>query len=252
MKGKSGEAGPRRPRPTPGSSRGCASAGTPSRRSARPPRRASWPTASWRRCSPRRRGEHTVDGGGGGDRPRARADRALLDDDGPARPDAGVPHRRGRAGPSVRRLGALVGLPAGGVPPARARVWAGAGPDRRRRGAAVPHLRPRAADARGRARHPDGGGDGAPRARPAAAHLAADGLRAPALPPALHRAGRGGPHGGRDGRGHRPRPAARGDRVLRPGRLHALHRGGGRGGGAVVRGAVRGGRDRPRCPTTRA
>ena len=41
----------------------------------------------------------------------------------------------------------------------------------------------------------DGRGDGGPRARPAAALLAADGLRAPALPAALRRAGRGRPHG---------------------------------------------------------
>ena len=51
---------------------------------------------------------------------------------------------------------------------------------------------------------------------------------------------------------HRERARAGGDRVRRPGRLHALHRGGGRGGGALVGRALRRGRDATRCPTTRA
>ena len=40
--------------------------------------------------------------------------------------------------------------------------------------------------------------------------------------------------------------------VRRPRRLHALHRGGGRGGGALVGRALRRGRRRARCPRTRA
>ena len=56
-------------------------------------------------------------------------------------------------------------------------------------------------------------------------------------------------HGGR-GRG--PRPRARGDRLRGPRRLHALHRGGGRGGGAVVGRALRGGRDQHAARQARA
>ena len=127
-------------------------------------------------------------------------------------------------------------LPAGGLPPDLPRLWPGACPDRRGRGAALPPVRARAADPGGRSRAPDGGGDGGPRARPAAGRVADDGLRPPALPPALRRAGRGRPHGERArGRGRGSRARARGDRLRRPGRLHALHRGGGRGGGASCR-----------------
>ena len=102
------------------------------------------------------------------------------------------------------------GLPARRVPPARARLRPGDVADRRRRGAPVPHLRARAADARRRARPADGRGDGEPRARPAAAGLADHGLHPPALPAALRRAGRGRPHGGRAVRAGGPRPGARG------------------------------------------
>ena len=56
------------------------------------------------------------------------------------------------AGAALRRVGARRRLPAGGLPPALPRLWPGALPDRRRRGAAVPPLRARAAHARGRAR----------------------------------------------------------------------------------------------------
>ena len=154
-------------------------------------------------------------------------------------------HERGRhAGGPVRGVGARRRVPARGVPPALPRVRPGALPDRRRRGAPLPPLRARAADARGGAGARDGRGDGGAGARPAAALLAAHGLRAPALPPALRGAGRGRSHGdGHGGRGRGPRAGARGDRLRRPGRLHALHRGGGRGGGALVGRALRGGRD---------
>ena len=153
-------------------------------------------------------------------------------------------HRRGRPGAALCLRRAGRGLPARGVPPALPGVWPGALADRRRRGAALPPLRARAADPRGRAGAPDGRGDGGPRARPAAARLADDGLRPPALPPALRGAGRGRPHGvGARGRGHRPRARPDRDRVRGPRRLHALHGGGGRGGGAVVGRALRRGRD---------
>ncbi len=118
---------------------------------------------------------------------------------------------RGRAGPPLRRVGARRRLPARRLPPAHARVRPDAVSDRRRRDAPLPHLRARAADARGRARRGDGRGDGAPRARPAAARLADHGLHPPPLPPALRRAGRGRPHGGGPrARTQRARPRARG------------------------------------------
>ena len=69
-------------------------------------------------------------------------------------PPAGLEHMSeddAQRGP-VRGVGARRGLPAGGLPPALPRLRAGAVPDRRRRGAALPPLRARAADARGGAR----------------------------------------------------------------------------------------------------
>ena len=69
----------------------------------------------------------------------------------------------------------------------------------------------------GVARAGDGRGDGGPRARAAAARLADHGPRPPALPAALHRAGRDRAHGGRPrGRALDLGRAARGDRVRRP------------------------------------
>ena len=153
-------------------------------------------------------------------------------------PGARAADAGGRAGAALHRLGARRGLPARRLPPAHARVRADAVADRRRRDAPVPPLRARAADARRRPRPPDGRGDGAPRARPAAARLADHGLRPPALPPALRRAGRGRPHGDRPRGRRRARPREGGGRVRRPRRLHALHRGGGRGGGALLRRAL--------------
>ena len=180
-------------------------------------------------------------GGRRGDRPRAGADRALLDQHRAAARQA-LEHLTDE---DVQALQYVASVLAAGFPLVAflqlcARVRPGAVADRRRRGAPVPPLRARAADARGRARPRDGRGDGAPGARPAAARLAAHGLRPPALPPALRRAGRGRATwrwSWRTSIG--PRPRARGDRLRRPGRLHALHRGGGRGGGAVVRRALR-------------
>ncbi len=200
---------------------------------------------------PTDREAHGARRGRRGDGPRARPHRALHREHRPPGADARAHDRRGRARAPVRGRRARRGLPARRLPPALPRLRPGAVADRGRRGAPVPHLRARAADARGRARARDGRGDGAPRARPAAAGLAAHGLRAPALPAPLPRAGRGRPHG--DG-ARRPgaRPAAGGDRLRGPGRLHALHRGGGRGGGAVLRRAVRRGGQRTRSRRTPA
>src|SRR5829696_4681795 len=182
-------------------------------------------------------------------RPRARADRALLDEPWAAGQRPRAAPRRGHRGAALRVGGAGGGLPARRLPPALPRVRAGPVADRRRRGAAVPPLRSRAADPRGRARPPDGRGDAGPRRGSAAARIADHGLRPPALPPALRRAGRGRPHGGRDrGRGRRPGADARRDRVRRPRGLHPPHRGGGRGRGAVLGGALRGGGDEYAAP----
>src|SRR5215217_5742288 len=179
-----------------------------------------------------------------GHRSRGGADRALLEQHRAGTGGFGDDHRGGPGGAPLRRLGARLRLPAGGVPAALPGLRAGVVADRRRRGAAVPPVRARALDARGRAGTSDGGGDGGTGAGPAATGLTADGLRAPALPPALRGAGRGRPHGGgAGGERHRERARARGDRVRGPGRLYALHRGGGRGGGAVAGRALRRGCD---------
>ena len=57
-------------------------------------------------------------------------------------------HRGGPAAAALHRRGAAGRLPARRLPPARARLRAGAGAHRRRRGQALPPLRARAADAR--------------------------------------------------------------------------------------------------------
>ena len=243
-------AGRRPPPPTPAWWRGCATAATRSTRSAGHREGPARPRLRGGDV-PRAAGRPVAGRGRGGHGPRARPDRALLDQPRPPRA------RRWRrfTDEDVQALQYAASVLSSGFPLVAflqiARVY----------GQALAQI----ADAEVRLFHiyvhepliregvpgvRDGGGDGAPGARPAAAHLAADGLRPPALPAALHRAGRGRPHGDRDGEA-RPRPAARGDRLLRPGRIHALHRGGGRGGGALVRGAVRGGRDRD-APRRRA
>src|SRR5829696_10102143 len=194
----------------------------------------------------------------GAHRPRAGADRALLDEPRPADQWARRAHRRGHPGPALRVGCAGRRVSARGLPSTLPRVRAGAVTDRRRRGAALPPVRARAADPRGRPGAADGGGDGDPRPRPAAARLADDGLRPPALPAALRRAGRRRAHGVRArGRRRGPRAHPRGDRVRGPRGIHPLHRGGGGGGGAVVGGALRRGRDehasrgRARCEDDR-
>ena len=198
--GRPGRLGRRRRSPTPASWPACASAATRSRPSARPATRGGWPTASSRTLFPAQPGPALAQGRRQGHRPRGLADRALLERLRPAAGRAGEPDRRGPQGLRVRGLGARLGLPAGGLPPALAGLRPDAVADRRLRGAPVPHLRARAADARGRARPADGRGDGDAGRRPAAAGLADHGLRPPALPPALRRAGRGRPHGDRHGR----------------------------------------------------
>ena len=128
--------------------------------------------------------------------------------------------------------GARRRLPARRPAAARPRLRAVDPQDRRGRGPALPPLRARAADPPGRRRARDGRGDGGARARPAAADLAADGVHPPALPALLHRAGRRRPHGGRLRRPAADGPGADGVLLRRPHRLHPLHRGGGRRGGA--------------------
>ena len=158
------------------------------------PQRAGSPTATWRTCS-RRRADAHARRGGRGDRARAGADRAHLDR---RRVLAGRRSTTSSRTTSAAALLAAVldaGLPARRLPAARPRLRPGARPDRRRRGQALPPLRPRAADPRGRRRARDRRGDGRPRVRAAAAERADHGARPPALPAALHRAGRRRPPG---------------------------------------------------------
>ena len=133
-------------------------------------------------------------------RARARADRAHLGRRrllvGLARAD----RRGGHPAPALHGRGARGRLPARGLPAARARVRPGAGPDRRRRGQALPPLRPRAADARRRRRPRDRRDDGGHGLRAAAARLADHGPRAPADAPALRRPGRRRPPRARERR----------------------------------------------------
>ena len=124
------------------------------------------------------------------------------------------------------------------LPAARARVRAGARADGRRRGQALPPLRPRADDPRRRAGARHRGGAERPRVRAAAAGRPDHGLDPPAAAAALPRAGRRRAPRAR-GRRRRARPRARRDRLRRPRRLHAADRGGGGGGGARGRRALR-------------
>ena len=91
-------------------------------------------------------------------------------------------------------------------------------------------------------------------ARAAAADDSADGLPAPQLPAALGGAGRDREHVVRPARrrARGARPAPRRDRVRGPRRLRALHRGGGRAGGARPGRELRRARWRSRCPAARA
>ena len=165
-------------------------------------------------------------GGGRGDRDRARADPPHLGGRGLSlRVGGAAQRRRHRAAAAVRR-GAGRRAAAGRVPADRARVRAGARADRRRRGQALPPLRPRADDPRRLARARDGRGAVGPGGGAAAADRADHGLGAHAAAAPLPRAGRRrAPGGGHRRRG--ARAAAGGDRVRRPRRLHAAHRGGG-------------------------
>ena len=94
------------------------------------------------------------------------------------------------------------------------RVRPGAGAHRRRRGQALPPLRPRADDPRRRARAGHRRGALRPRLRAAPAVRPDHGLSAPAAPAALHRAGRGRPP--RAGRRRRRRSAACASRSCSP------------------------------------
>ena len=159
---------------------------------------------------------------------------------------------RGRhraAAPARRR--ARRRAPARRLPADRARVRDGAGADRRRRGQALPPLRPRADDPRRRARARHRRGALGPRQRAAAAVRPDHGVDPPAAAPALPRAGRRRAPRARRRRG-RARPRAGGDRVRRPRGLHAADRGDrarrrrSRSSSASSSWSAR------RCPTTRA
>ena len=221
------------PPPRPAWSRECASAATRSRNCGAPSATAGWPSATSRTCCPappRSRGH--PGGGGRADRARGGADRAgdepARDADG-ARGDA---ERAGRRGDRADGGGARGRLPARRAAAAGPRLRAVDPQDRRGRGAPLSPLRARAADPSGGRCARDGRGDGGPGARAAAADLAADGVHPPALPALLHRAGRRRPHGGRLRRAAADGPGDDGVLLRRPDRLHPLHRGGGRRGGA--------------------
>ena len=138
--------------PRRGSSRGCASAGTPCARSSRRRARAGWPSARSRTCCHEPDGDYLARGRRARDRARSGADRAPVHGDGLQRRGAGA-HLRGRpAAPALHRGRPRRRAPARRAAAARARLRPGARADRRRRGAALPPLRPRAAHARRRAR----------------------------------------------------------------------------------------------------
>ena len=124
-----------------------------------------------------------------------------------ARHAGGRDLRRRRAAAALHGRGALRRVPARRLPAAGPRLRPGAGPDRRRRGEAVPSVRARAADPRRPRRAGDRRGDGGPGLGAAPARLADHGPRPPALAAALHRAGRGRAPGDR-GRVRRPTSGA--------------------------------------------
>ena len=163
--------------PTRAWSRGCASAATRWPRSARRPRAAGWPPATSRACCPTRpRPGRWRDAARETGLEPALIERIFLVD-GLRRPRPGAALRRRRAAAALRRRGAGRRAAARRLPAARARLRPGDVADRRRRGPALPPLRPRAADARRRPGLGDGRGDGGPRARDPAAGLADHGPR---------------------------------------------------------------------------
>ena len=201
---------------------------------------------------PAARGDDDPRGRRARERARARADPPDLGLRRVLVPGAGGRHLRRR--PPTAALhgrGGLGGLPPRGVPAARARVRAGAGPDRRRGGQALPPVRARAADPRRPRRSGHRRGDGGPRDRAAPARLADHGPRPPALAAALHRAGRRRPPRARGRRRVRPRPPPGRHRLRRPGGLHAADRGRGGGGGGRHRRALRRPPSSTRCPRAR-
>ena len=198
----------RRGSPMCGSWRGCARAGTRSSRSSRPATAASSRSGRSRACSSRRR-RATRSGSRARGGPGAGADRTDLRRAGPELALAGRALRRRPADDAATpRRFSTRGFPLPAFLQLAARLRAGDRPDRRRRGAAVPPVRARAADARGRARGGDRRGDGGADARGAAVRGAVHELPARALPGALRRAGRDRPHGVRPRR--RARPPRRG------------------------------------------
>ena len=145
----------------------------------------------------------------------------------------------------LRILRDCAAILAAGAAPGRARadpacLRPGHRPDRRRRGEAVPHVRPRAVDADGVPGTRDRRADARSRGGDCCRSRPLDGLAARPLPGPLRRAGHRRPHGVR-ARPARPagRPAA-GDRgVRRSGRLHAPGRRAWRRAGRERRRALR-------------
>ncbi len=183
------------PPPTCASSRGCAPADTRSRRSSAPARTDSSRSVRSRTCSAAR-GRASPCAKRSAQRLGRRSDRADL-----RRPWGwGWCPRMAFTEEDVQMLkyGAAV-LDAGLPLPAFLQLMRVYGQarrsDRRRRGAADPPLRARAADARRRAERGDRGGDGGARARGAAVRDAVHELPARAAARAVRRAGHDRPHG---------------------------------------------------------
>ena len=149
--------------PTPGSSRACASAATRSTRSATPSTSGRLAFGYLQELFPSLETSHTLDEaaarhGPGGRRSSRRSSRRWAC-------PAGAVERISENDMELLRYGgggARRGPAAGRVPAARPRLRPGARADRRRRGAPLPPVRPRAAHARRRPRRGDGRGDAGP------------------------------------------------------------------------------------------
>ena len=225
-----------------------------SSRSARRASRGGSPTATSRSCSPDRAHGARCKEAATETGLEPAADRALLDRASGC-PPTGLEraHRRGRRGAALRRLGARGRLPARRVPPAL-RVY----------GQALAQI----ADAEVRLFHlyvhEPLMREGVPGLQMAEEM---EGLARDLLPLAsplmdyMHQRYLqhfveqdvvGHMETELEGEDSDARARARGDRLRRPRRLHPLHRGGGRGGGAVARSSASSRACRTRCPRTRA
>ena len=116
------------------------------------PRRAGSPTATSRTCSRRREAEYDLADAARETGLEPELIRRIWSAAGFSAGVAGAPLRRRHRAAAAARRGARRRAAARRLPAARARLRAGAGADRRRRGQALPPLRPRADDPRRRAR----------------------------------------------------------------------------------------------------